>query len=299
MERPPPLRLLAVFAAVARRGSMRAAAEELNVSQSAVSQSLRALEGHIGAPLFDRSSKPPKMTRAGRILEAAAAAALGRIEEAVESIRAEARADEAAVTVACTHGFATYWLMPRLSAFYAAHPDTPVNVQASPSELRAPPPGVDATFFYGASCPFPGRAIRLFDEAVQPVGRPDVVAGLVASGRSWSAASLIHVEVETSGRWASWSDYAEAVGAPPPPPQGLRFNTYVQAVQTALAGRGVMLGWRSITDDLVASGDLMSWPEGRASFGTAYHLVVSPRAEARPAVRSFAEWAGAVAVADG
>lgn len=289
MRRAPPLRLLTVFASVARLGSMRAAAEELNVSQPAISQALRSLEGHVGARLLDRSAKPPVLTSAGRRLEAATREGLDLIFEAVEAIRAEAAAEANALTVACTLGMATYWLMPRLSDFYAAHPDALVNVLADPSELRRAPPNADVTLYYGADHPSGGRSHRLFDEVLTPVGRPDVIARLAAHG-GLDRARLIHVEVETDGRWAGWAQYARAVGRPPPPSSGLRFNTYVHAAQAALDGRGVMLGWRSITAGLVAEGKLAELPNASVSLGTSYFLTLSAQAETRPAVDAFVDW---------
>ena len=110
----PPLRLLTVFETVLRRGSAREAAAELNVSQPAVSQSLRQLENHVGTPLLDRSTRPAALTAAGRMLETASLDGLGRIADAVAQIRRMRAADESAVTIACSVGFATYWLMPRL-----------------------------------------------------------------------------------------------------------------------------------------------------------------------------------------
>ncbi len=115
-QRLPPLRLFAVFEAVLRSGSPQRAAAELNVSQPAISQAIKALETHIGAALLDRSTRPPTLTEAGRILQRAVTEGLGRITEAIAQIDALQRVSPGSVTVACSVGTATYWLMPRLSA---------------------------------------------------------------------------------------------------------------------------------------------------------------------------------------
>jgi LysR family glycine cleavage system transcriptional activator len=136
MDRLPPLRLLTTFEAVSRYGSMREAAARLNVTQPAVSQALKALEDHIGAPLIDRSVRPARLTETGEVLALAVRGGLGQIAAAVENIRTLHETGNRQVTVSCTLGMASYWLMPRLPAFYARHPDITVNVQAPATDLH-------------------------------------------------------------------------------------------------------------------------------------------------------------------
>ena len=115
MDRLPPLRLLTTFEAVSRHGSMQLAAARLNVTQPAVSQALKALEEHVGAPLIDRATRPAQLTEAGELLARAVRDGLGQIAAALEDIRALSGQEGNQVTVSCTLGMATYWLMPRLS----------------------------------------------------------------------------------------------------------------------------------------------------------------------------------------
>ncbi|WP_299654853.1 LysR family transcriptional regulator [uncultured Jannaschia sp.] len=151
MQRLPPLRLLVTFDAVQRAGSMGLAAVELNVTRPAISQAIGSLEDWLGVPLFDRSSKPSQPTEAGERLARATRSGLGQIAAAIEEIRLGAGFADRHITVSCTIGMATYWLMPRLSGFYARFPDAMVSVQAPPSDVPAFSPGSTSRYDMGRS----------------------------------------------------------------------------------------------------------------------------------------------------
>lgn len=145
----PPLRLLITFAAVCRTGSIQFTAAELNVTQPAVSQAVKQLETNLGVQLLDRSRRPAKPTPAGQLLAEAITSGLDRIALTVEQIKAEAQQNWKAVTIACSVGVATYWLMPLLGHFYEAHPDLSVHVITT--QLGAPDlaEGIDLAIRYG------------------------------------------------------------------------------------------------------------------------------------------------------
>ena len=172
----PPLRLLTAFAAVVRCGSVQAAAAELNVTQPAISQAVRKLEDHIGASLLDRGSRPARPTEAGYALAATTSESVSRIADLLDTLR-QADAERArTVTVACSVGVATYWLMPRLSAFYRVHPDLLVNVVTTQSGAPMLADGIDVAIRYGHGRWNDGSVHHLFDEAVEPVCAPSVRA---------------------------------------------------------------------------------------------------------------------------
>jgi LysR family transcriptional regulator, glycine cleavage system transcriptional activator len=251
----PPLRLLTAFAAVARTGSIQAAAAELNVTQPAISQAVRQLEDHIGLPLLDRRRRPARPTEAGEVLAAAIREGLGRIAEAIDAQRSARTRIGATVTVACSVGVATYWLMPRLSAFYREHPDLLVNVMTVPSGAPVLADGTDLAIRYGHGRWKDGLVHHLFDEEVVPVCAPQLRARHGAAV-SPEAVPLLHVR-STEASWLTWSDYLQATGLPAVRREGRVFTNYVQATQAALEGHGMMLGWRSITGALTASGALV------------------------------------------
>jgi len=290
MIRLPPLRLLVTFESVARLGAMREAADELNVTQPAITQALRALEDHIGVILLDRSRRPARLTPSGHLLASATRDSLEAIVCAIEEIRDDAVAEGQQLTISCTLGMATYWLMPRLPNFYAKHPDILVNVQAPPTDMPTISTGVDLALRYGTGGWTDGQTTKLFDEVVCPVGRPETIEQLVTDNHSLDQAQLIHVNSPDTHHWAGWGDYLRLAGLKRSTVRGQTFDNYIQAVQAALDGRGLVLGWRSITEALVAEGALTAWPGGEVDFGTAYFITVSESAAAKVSTKAFMEW---------
>ncbi len=274
---------------VARLGSMREAASRLNVTQPAVTQALKALEDHVGAPLLDRSTRPAGLTEAGRQLARATHDGIDLIATTIEDIRFQAGVSDQALTVACTLGMATYWLMPRLPDFYAEQPGAIVNVQAPPTDLPAILPGIDIALRYGSGNWSDGETVKLFEEIVCPVGRPALIERILAQGGGLDTAPLIHVRGPADGHWAGWREYFKACGRSRPAGRGETFDNYVQAVQATLDGRGLMLGWRSITATLVSEGNLAPWPDGEIDIGTGYFATLSPRRSSALA-ETFLAW---------
>lgn len=283
----PPLRLLTVFEAVVRNQTLQGAAAELNVTQPAISQALRQLEDHLGTRLIDRSRRPVVVTEAGQILRAAVTDGLNRIAEAVSHIRLLQAPDERTITVACSVGIATYWLMPRLALFHDSHPEITVNVATTPQGAPRLMPGIDIAIRYGDGRWSDGSVVKLFEERVLPVCSP----ALLAQGGGTldlAEAPLLHVRADEDS-WLTWPEYLQRAGLPPNRATGRSFTNYVQAMQAALAGHGVLLGWRSISDGVVAEGRLV--PAGAVPVvpKEAFYLI-SAQGETRDAARVMRDW---------
>jgi DNA-binding transcriptional LysR family regulator len=275
MDRLPALRLLTTFEAVARHGTMRLAAARLNVTEPAISQALKALEAHVGTPLINRATRPAQLTEAGELLARAVRDGLGQISTALEDIRALGGQGGAQVTVSCTLGMATYWLMPRLPEFYALYPDITVNVQAPATDLPHLAPGIHIALRYGTGGWREGMTQKLFDERVCPVAAPALLDRLLNDGVDLDCVPLIHVRSPNNQHWAGWEDYLRFRRIKRDRLSGQTFNNYVQAAQAVLEGRGVMLGWRSIASGAVRDGVLRMWPGGEVDLGTSYFVTTS------------------------
>jgi len=288
MARPlPPLRCLAAFAAVARTGSVQAAAADLNVTQPAVSQAVKQLETEVGTRLLDRGRRPARPTEAGETLAAAISDGLGRIADAIDALRLEGVESNRTVTVACSVGVATYWLMPRLAAFYRSHSDLFVNVITTQSGVPALSEGIDLAIRYGHGRWTDGIVRHLFDEEVEPVCTPALRArheGPVPL----DTVSLLHVK-SPEPSWLTWAEYLRATGQGPARSRGQTFTNYVQTTQAALDGHGVMLGWRSITGALTASGQLVPAGLPPLTPRDAFYLVARTKRAGR-AADTFAQW---------
>lgn len=275
----PPLRLLTTFETVLRTGGVQNAAAELNVTQPAVSQALRSLEDHIGAKLLDRRMRPAALTEAGQILFRAVSNGIDQIGRAIDQIKAMERVEQNVVTVACTICTGTYWLMPRLAAFYSRYPDVTVRVVTSSGVPRFAT-DTDLLIRYGSGDWTDGESELLFGERLVPVCSPQAVARFGAG--DLEKATLLHVEAEDDC-WPGWNDYFEVIGLSGNRQGDRTFSNYVQATQAAIAGMGVMLGWISNTGDLVREGRLAVFRDQPISPDGAFFLVTPLRGRAKAA----------------
>ncbi|MFT3688473.1 LysR substrate-binding domain-containing protein [Paenirhodobacter sp.] len=277
LDRLPPLRLLSVFETVLRSGGVQRAARELNVSQPAVSQAVRLLESHLGFALFDRRSRPATLTEGGRLLARAVSEGFERITEAIAHGRSLAAGAERSLTIACTVGTATYWLMPSLTGFHGQHGDIAVSVRTTAQGIPRLLPGVDLAIRYGDGNWSDGAARLLFRERIVPVCSPALFERLAGEGFALSA-PLLHVDAEIAN-WMEWPAYLAQVGLPVPARPGMRFTNYVQATQAALGGLGVILGWRSNAASFLSSGELVELPLPAVVPKEAFYIV-TPRGAA-------------------
>lgn len=289
MDHLPSLRLLVTYDTVVRLGSMQRAAQVLNVTPPAVTKAIRQLEDEIGAALMDRTSKPAVPTEAGERLAWAVRAGLASIENTITDIQSDAGLLDHQVTLTCTIGMATHWLMPRLSTFYVDCPDITVNVQAPPSDRPVLSQGTDVALRYGRGEWKDCETVRLFDERVCPIGTPEVVARALDGG-GLQDAPLIEVRTSAGNKWHSWPDYLRKRGIARRVKSIHTFDNYVHAAQAAVAGRGLMLGWRSVTEPFVEEGTLTPWPDGEVDFGTGYFASVAPASQSKDATQRFLQW---------
>ncbi len=257
-NRIPSIQGLKLFDAVARHSSMTRAAAEAGVSQSAVSQAIRQLEDFVQTPLLDRSTRPMVLTEAGNEFHRTVVETFGRLASTVEDMRKAGSSETNAVIVSCNLGCATYWLMPRLNYFSAAHPDISVHVMAAYQGAAGLHDGSDIALRYGDGQWPDGPWEPLLKETIVPVCSPQYLEqnGLAKDLTELSSRRLIHVAVDDPD-WLGWDSYFKALGHRRPRVSGdLRFGNYVQAVQSALTGDGIMLGWRSVVADQIASNQL-------------------------------------------
>lgn len=252
----PSLQSLKLFDAVVRHHSMTRAAKDAGISQSAVSQMIRQLENFVDTPLLDRSTRPMKLTEAGLEFHRTVIETLGRLANTVDDMRKASSGETNVVTVSCNLGCATYWLMPRLNYFSAKHPEISVHVMAAYQGAAGLHDGSDIALRYGDGQWPDGPWEMLLRETLVPVCSPGYLErnGQARDLDELSSRRLIHVAVDDPD-WLGWGSYFKAQDFRRPKASGeLRFGNYVQAVQSALMGDGIMLGWRSVVADQIASG---------------------------------------------
>lgn len=285
----PPLRLITVFDTVYRCGSLQRAATELGVSQSAVSQAIKQLEDFMGAPLLNRDTRPASLTEAGLHLQQGVSKGLEQIGNAVAEVRALLASHAQSLTVACTVGTATYWLMPCLTGFHERHAEAAISVHTVASGPPRIAPGIDVAIRYGLGDWNEGPTRLLFRERVVPVCAPERYAQLADRAFQMDDMPLLHVD---SGypNWLGWPEYFERSGIKKPARAGLVFTNYVQATQAALAGQGILLGWRSMVGEFVKVGKLAELPLPSVIPQESFYLVSPERPRNAQLQQQLVDW---------
>jgi len=286
--RLPSFSNLIAFDAIARHGTLTRAAEELNVSQPAISRRLAALEADLGQALFDRRSKPLALTKSGKELFDELRFGLSRLETVIRRLRSSN--DSESVTISAGAGLAAYWLIPRLTEMQSAFPTLKLKIVSQSHQHEEDGTGdLQIRFGHGE---WPGiEATKMFGEEVFPVCSPLHLGRrkIPFSLEQLKVASLLDMKVDNQP-WYDWNSWFEAVGIPAHrAPKILYFDSYPLVVGAALAGQGVCLCWAGLLDNFLASGVLVrlspiSMPSSRGYFVT-HETGLPPNAHARVIAR--------------
>jgi LysR family glycine cleavage system transcriptional activator len=290
----PSLDLLRGFEAAARHLSFTTAAKELFLTQSAVSRQIQTLEEQLGVALFERRHRAIVMTEAGQELYRTTAQALRDIEETASKIRAALNAPQA-VTVSCTLGFASLWLVPRLAGFHSRFPGVDLRISASNQIVDIEREGIEVAIRYCPPAHAPAGAIKLFGEEVLPVCSPSLVqrhAHPLLVPDDLQHHMLLHLELSMAPRPALlWPAWLEMAGVAHLKPAGsLRFSHYDQLITAAVEGQGVALSTTPLVQRLMRDGQLIAPFTQRLASPRAYHLVTRTSSAARPEVRQLVDW---------
>jgi DNA-binding transcriptional LysR family regulator len=284
----PPLDAIRGFVAVARRMSITLAAQDLCLTQSAVSRQIQTLEDHLGAPLLIRKHRAIALTDAGERLFTLAAPWLERLADYAESLREGGPLRP--VTITAPIGVMALWVMPRLASFQAAHPNIDVRMAANNRVLDLQQEGIDLAIRYCREVDAPKEAIRLFEDKVVPVASRKVAARAFKSPKALLNEVLLELD-ERARPWMRWQDWLTATGMPNAKPKAyLHFNQYDQLIHAAVDGHGIGLGRVPLVLPMLNDGRLVAL--GGTQLGDsdyAYWLVDgsdSPRSE----VKVFREW---------
>jgi DNA-binding transcriptional LysR family regulator len=285
---------LRAFEAVARHLNFRAAAEEMALTQSAVSRQIQALEEEVGVGLFLRHTRAVELTSAGAQLLMAVSQSLPRIDSAVRQIRQSAGRQAVALTTFAS--FASMWLIPRLEQFQRDNPDIDIRIDATDTPVDLELADVDLALRYGPAAHMPPQAVRMFGEQLTPVLSPWLLKDGRTLAKPADVADYTLIEAgdahHTHLEWLSWRRWFDAHGlARLQPKRWLHFNYAYQMVQAALTGQGVVLARLPLVAESLANGDLVEpLPRLRMDSPMAYWLIVGPRSAQRPEIRAFCEW---------
>lgn len=290
--RLPSLNALRAFEAAARLGSLTRAAEELHVTPSAVRHQIRALEEEIGRPLLRRGGN-------GLLPTEVASGSLGHLRRAFDaladanrSLRSPARAP--VLRVSAVPSFISAWLIPRLEAFRAAHPEVTVQIDTNPQPTDFAREGVDLAVRYGLGGYSGLFDCRLFSERYFPVCAPYLLEGPVplAAPADLANHTLLHDAVQPRVGWPVWRDWLDAAGVLDrvDPDSGTHYTMSLFAYQAAAACQGVALGTTALTMDMLAVGSLVKPFDLELPTAYGYHIVCPPDRRDRPHVAAFIDW---------
>ena len=284
---------LRAFLAVARHLNFRAAADELALTQSAVSRQIQSLEDEVGMPLFLRHSRAVELTGAGAQLLHTVQPALESIDAAVRQIRQTVGRKSVAITTWAS--FAAMWLIPRLEAFQRAHPDIDIRIDTGDAVVDLDTTDVDLAIRYSKD--MDGAAQKLFGEELVLVASPVLLKNGPPLREPADAALYTLIETGDVHRmpqleWLSWQRWFAANGCDQlQPPRWLYFNYAHQIVQAALAGQGLAIARLPLVADALAAGHLVEvLPEHRLASPLSYWLLQGPRSGQRPEVQAFCQW---------
>src|SRR5688500_1058923 len=278
----PSLKALRSFEAAARLESLTLAAQELNVSGSAVAFQVRQVEAGLGQQLLTRSGRALAETDAGKALARELGAAYASIDKALAGFRNGAKR---AVTVTMLPSFAALWLLPRLAGFRAAHPEYEIRILTSDRLVNLNAEQVDCAIRCGPGT-WPGlRAEALFPQMLAPMCGPAHPAA--SGGLSAAAPEDLIVNSRHAQEWGEWFS-ARAIPAPAPP-QGQRLDGRELIAEAVLAGLGIGLMDVSIFARHLHDGELVQL-EPAVPTGWSHYLVTPEGAPESPPREAFREW---------
>jgi LysR family transcriptional regulator, glycine cleavage system transcriptional activator len=290
-RRLPTLTGLVAFESAGRHSNFSRAAEELHVTQAAVSRQIRALEEQLGLTLFTRLHRSVALTDDGERLHRAVSHGFDHIADAITQMR-HLHAS-AQVNVGANHAVAFYWLRPRLAAFQEAHPEVRLGVFAADTDAPFGEGELDIAIRYGNGVWPDATAELLFEESLFPVCAPAYFerAGPLAEPADLLHHTLLYMEPQGAD-WVTWSEWLRAQDVRPGDAltPGLTFNSFPLLLQAAIDVEGVALGTNRLLDPLLADGTLMRPMDHVYRTGRGYYVAL-PLAGGRPdGALEFRDW---------
>lgn len=287
MLRLPPLNALRAFETAARHASFKRAAEELCVTQGAVTRHIQKLESHLGIKLFVRKHREVRLTSEGTDYLATVHDALGRISHATAMVRS--RAGERTLKVKLPLTCAVRWLVPRLGRFHALHPGISVQVTTSHDPVDFDRDDVDVAVHYGRRIPAGLAGEALFREVLVPICSPKLQQGPPPLRRLRDLAG--HVLLHSIRRPNDWRDWLAAAGAGDVEGEhSLTFENSSLTYQGVAKGLGLAVAQLAFVAEDLAAGHLAAPFPMRLKTDLTYMIVFPKERAQQSKVRDFHAW---------
>lgn len=295
-KRLPPLKALKAFESAARLGSFARAAQELFVTQTAVSHQIKLLEEHLGCLLFERLPNGLALTPQGHAIFPAISAGFDHFESAMTLLPRPAQPAVQVLQVSALPSFTQEWLMPRLVDFRARWPDVDVLIQTDYRMADLSGEGVDVAIRFGRG----GfgddlRADLLSTETVTPVCSPSLLKRRLGDyePRDLASFTLLNSTVRMVHEpWMSWDLWLEEVGmSATDVASGPKFSDPLLILRAAMAGGGMVLGRSMLVQDHLQAGRLVApFPGWVKPILSSYYVVSTTEKAKLERVSVFREW---------
>jgi LysR family transcriptional regulator, glycine cleavage system transcriptional activator len=279
------LNSLHTFETAARHSSYSAAAGELHVTHSAVSQQIRQLEEALGISLFERQGRQMQLTREGALLFRRLQPALKQIDRAVSEVGTLKQAPS--ITVTTLQSFANRWLLPRLAKFQKLQPNVAVHIKASTDLKDLERSEVDIAIRYGRGQWKGCDAVKMLDEWLFPVCSPAFNKGRLPS----SPGNLKRYRILRDDCQIEWNAWTKEAGIDPA--EFLHESYYSDSnlmLGAAAAGQGIAIGRSALVSSDLAAGRLAQVFDRIVPAPNSYYLVTATSRKKPPHLQAFEQW---------
>lgn len=282
----PPFSAVRAFEAAARHLSFKAAAEELNVTQSAISHQVKGLEVFLGAALFRRQANGVALTCCGRNYFADLSSVLDHLDASTE--RARGAEIGGPLSVRATPAFTSRWLLPRMNDFNSAYPEIELEVTTTTSPLHFPRDGVDILIQYGQS-PADGLRVEPFLSSSRfPVCSPALLRAGPPIREPEDLAQVTLLRDLVGDDWAAWFTCADS--RMPEKIKGPRFAHCELTMRAAEEGQGVALAYGALINREITDGRLVKLFDLETPPKVIYSLTCPESWTNRPRIAAFRNW---------
>jgi len=283
------------FDAAARKLSFTLAADELFVTQAAISQRIKQLETRLGFKLFVRRARQLSLTDEGKLLAPVVGQSINAIAQAIDAVKADQRSGP--LTVSTLPSFAMKWLLPRLLDFNQRHPEIELRIHADDAAVDFNADGIDVAIRY-AYTEIPGLyAVPLMTDEVFPVCSPSLLARGKPLREPDDLNNFVLIHDESDNRFGNpncsgldWDTWCRAVGADVDTRGGLFFNQGDLVVQAAVAGQGVAITRTSLAQHDIDAGRLVRLFTSNLLASGSYSIVCRAEMAERTKIVAFRNW---------
>ncbi|VVE26107.1 LysR substrate-binding domain-containing protein [Pandoraea terrigena] len=282
----PSSTALTAFEAAARHGSFARAAEELSLTEGAISRQIGRLEAFLGVTLFERVGNRVRLLPNGERYAVQVRESLDRLDRDSQYLMGQP-SDGASLDIATIPTFAMRWLIPRLSRFQQRHPNITVHLAERMDPFVLAESGFDAAIHFEHPAWTGMRTHHLLHEVLVPVCHPD----LLTEGEGTTSLDDLP-RLHRRQNPDAWQRYAQETGTPlTNPAMGARYDLHGMLIEAALAGLGVALVPRLYVETELSLGRLVApWPEGKTISKTFCLILPEPIGLSRGPIQAFSQW---------